>query len=272
VGEAEPLGTPGRHQRVSIANGQWVLPVSLERVHENALDWQRLPHVHHTLYRAVRCLDAGSWGWRAMLQHAVGAERSVVELRLERFQGLCTVRVLQGRHAGLEVRGMLNPQGPQRTRVSLEFFVAGAVALRRRRIGRALAHRYGRLLAIDAEMMVERQRQIDCRVDRARDADRSLVLGARDALSLPMEVTLAGRGYLLMEVSGALHAIPRRCPHQLGPLGRAGVDGRVVRCPWHGDRFDVRTGDNLSGRSCRLSHLPVVEVRADGTVVMTATH
>lgn len=255
-----------------VGSCQWDLPVSLERVHENVLDWQRLPHVHRRVYRAVHCQDAGSWGWRAQLHHTVGAGRSQVELRLWRFRGQCVVRVLQGRHAGMELRGLLEPLAAQRTRVHVELFMPGDVAFRRRRLGRALARRVGSLVAADAAMMTERQRQIDCRVDRARDADRSLVIGRRDALSLPLQVTLAGRGFLLVEVSGELHAVPRRCPHQLGPLTAAGLDGAVVRCPWHGDRFDIRSGENLSGRRCRLSHLPVVDVHPDGTVVMTASH
>jgi nitrite reductase/ring-hydroxylating ferredoxin subunit len=251
---------------------QWDLPVSLERAQENALDWQRLPHVHRSLYSAVHCFDAGSWGWRVALHHAVGAGYSEAEMHLWRFQGRFVVRVLQGRHAGMEVRGTLTALAVQLTRVRVEFLVPGEMAARRRLLGRALVHRYTGLVAADAAMMAERQRQIDRRVDRARDTDRSLLLGPRDALSLPMEVTLAGRGFLLLEVSGALHAVPRRCPHQLGPLTVAGLDGTVIRCPWHGNRFDIRSGENLSGGTCRLSHLPLVEVLADGTVVMTASH
>jgi nitrite reductase/ring-hydroxylating ferredoxin subunit len=30
------------------------------------------------------------------------------------------------------------------------------------------------------------------------------------------------------------------------------VDG-VIQCPWHGYRFDVRTGANLDGHPCRLA-------------------
>ena len=41
------------------------LPVSLERMYENALDWEHLPHLHASSFSSLQCLDAGAWGWRA---------------------------------------------------------------------------------------------------------------------------------------------------------------------------------------------------------------
>ena len=43
-----------------------VLPVSLVRMYENALDWEHLPHVHESSFKSIECLDAGPWGWRAI--------------------------------------------------------------------------------------------------------------------------------------------------------------------------------------------------------------
>jgi nitrite reductase/ring-hydroxylating ferredoxin subunit len=42
------------------------------------------------------------------------------------------------------------------------------------------------------------------------------------------------------------------CPHLGGPLDATPVAGGCVRCPWHGYRFDLRTGRNLDGRALRL--------------------
>jgi nitrite reductase/ring-hydroxylating ferredoxin subunit len=37
------------------------------------------------------------------------------------------------------------------------------------------------------------------------------------------------------------------CPHFGGPLDDAPVDDRgIVTCPWHGYRFDVRTGRRVT--------------------------
>jgi nitrite reductase/ring-hydroxylating ferredoxin subunit len=37
-----------------------------------------------------------------------------------------------------------------------------------------------------------------------------------------------------------------------------------VRCPWHGYRFDARSGGNLDGRGLRLAFARRLEVDAEG--------
>jgi nitrite reductase (NADH) small subunit/3-phenylpropionate/trans-cinnamate dioxygenase ferredoxin subunit len=46
----------------------------------------------------------------------------------------------------------------------------------------------------------------------------------------------------LFNVDGRLYALDNCCPHAGGPLGEGTLDGRIVECPWHGWRYDVRTG------------------------------
>ena len=43
-----------------------MLPVSLERLYENALDWEHLPHLHQSSFASITCEAAGPWGWRAV--------------------------------------------------------------------------------------------------------------------------------------------------------------------------------------------------------------
>ena len=47
---------------------------------------------------------------------------------------------------------------------------------------------------------------------------------------------------------GEPFAVSRRCRHQLADLsgGRLDADGCLV-CPWHGSRYDVRTGEMVEG-------------------------
>jgi nitrite reductase/ring-hydroxylating ferredoxin subunit len=117
-------------------------------------------------------------------------------------------------------------------------------------------------------MMVERQRQLDRRIDAVRDDDRCADLGARDDLELPMVFELGGREFVLVNRDRGLLAYPARCPHQLGPLAAGALEGGTVVCPWHGYRFDLRTGDNLSGGPCRLAPLPRVALTAAGQVTV----
>jgi len=55
-------------------------------------------------------------------------------------------------------------------------------------------------------------------------------------------VWVQARGVALVNLDGRFYALDGTCPHREGPLG----EGRVVRdelaCPWHGFRFDPRSG------------------------------
>ena len=47
---------------------------------------------------------------------------------------------------------------------------------------------------------------------------------------------------------GSEHAVPLVCPHQGLPLDCEPDEAGVMQCPWHGYRFDVRTGVCVSGQ------------------------
>ncbi len=53
-----------------------------------------------------------------------------------------------------------------------------------------------------------------------------------------------GQSLLLTRIDGCVHAVENRCPHMGLPLTRGKLDGTVLRCPWHGARFDLSTGEN----------------------------
>ncbi len=71
-------------------------------------------------------------------------------------------------------------------------------------------------------------------------------------------VSVRGRDVALFNVRGELFALLDRCPHQGGSLCRGKLvglvesdepgryryhrQGEIVRCPWHGWEFDLRTG------------------------------
>ena len=73
-------------------------------------------------------------------------------------------------------------------------------------------------------------------------------------------VAVSGREIGVFNVHGEFHALINRCPHEgaalcLGPiLGRFTADrpgeyrltrhGEMLRCPWHGWEFDIKTGQS----------------------------
>ena len=73
-------------------------------------------------------------------------------------------------------------------------------------------------------------------------------------------VTVRGREIAVFNLGGEYFALINRCPHEGGPLGmglRVGLSesdrpghyahsrpGELLRCPWHGWEFDIRTGQS----------------------------
>ena len=60
-----------------------------------------------------------------------------------------------------------------------------------------------------------------------------------------LEVVAGDRIVALFNVDGKVFALDGVCPHQGGPLGKGELCGGIVTCPWHGAKFDVRTGNVL---------------------------
>ena len=55
-------------------------------------------------------------------------------------------------------------------------------------------------------------------------------------------IEAAGQSIALFNVGGTYYAIENTCTHRGGPLSQGMLSDSVVVCPWHGARFDVKTG------------------------------
>ncbi len=64
---------------------------------------------------------------------------------------------------------------------------------------------------------------------------------------------------VVFNIAGALFAIADMCSHDEGPLGEGELEGYEVRCPRHGARFDVRTGE--ATRLPAVINIPAYPVR-----------
>ena len=105
-----------------------------------------------------------------------------------------------------------------------------------------------------------------------------LPVGAKKILEL------GGRSVGIYNSRGTLYAVQNVCPHALAPICFAdpsgtmlpsapgelkyGMDGLVLRCPWHNWEYDIRTGEALFGTDRRrLATFPVTV--EEGQVVVT---
>ena len=249
------LSLAGRYERVVSAN--------LARVWENVFDWEHLPALHAEDFHTVTLLESADWGWRVRLvnQPGDGEKAQIIEMRADRAAGLYCAATLDGPGAGTEIRTRLQPRSPGRTSVFVEFHLPESRPDRLVRIGERYAEIYRRLWDQDEAMMVVRERALAARRRRAR-APRARKLGRFEAVraATPMVVTFGGARFRIVELGGGLIAHAAACPHWLGPLDGVPVQNGVIRCPWHGYVFDIRTGRSCDGHDLRLEPAPNISV------------
>jgi glycine betaine catabolism B len=69
------------------------------------------------------------------------------------------------------------------------------------------------------------------------------VAETKDIQSTKMKaVEVAGENICLINVEGKYYSIGNVCTHEGGPLAEGTLEGYEVECPWHGSKFDIRTG------------------------------
>ncbi len=81
---------------------------------------------------------------------------------------------------------------------------------------------------------------------KRRDALGRLVKAARRSQLHENDgtyVEVEGNRIALFNLDGEIYAIDNDCTHVGGPLSLGRVKDGEVECPWHGSRFDIRTGE-----------------------------
>ncbi len=61
------------------------------------------------------------------------------------------------------------------------------------------------------------------------------------------KVMAAGVPVILIRMGTNVYAIGATCTHAGGPLDEGELQGDAVQCPWHGSRFNIKTGRVLTG-------------------------
>jgi 3-phenylpropionate/trans-cinnamate dioxygenase ferredoxin subunit len=103
------------------------------------------------------------------------------------------------------------------------------------------------------------------------------IFDAGDAADIPEGsfkiVDVTGRSIGVYNIKGDYYAIHNYCPHQGAKLCKGpicgttlasgvyeyiyGKDREIVRCPWHGWEFDIKTGRSLFDGKVRTRSYPV---------------
>ena len=84
-----------------------------------------------------------------------------------------------------------------------------------------------------------------------------------------MDAKVDGHPYAVCNAGGALHCLDGECPCTGGPLSQGAIRHDLLVCPWHGWRFDYKTGVCAYDDSIKIARFPVkVE---DGAILVDVT-
>ncbi|MGH7259684.1 MAG: Rieske (2Fe-2S) protein [Nitrospiraceae bacterium] len=72
-----------------------------------------------------------------------------------------------------------------------------------------------------------------------------------------LAVEVEGTGVALCNVGGTIYALDNCCPHAGGPIGEGTIEGDCVECPWHGWRYNVKTGERTENPQIKVDCYPV---------------
>jgi nitrite reductase/ring-hydroxylating ferredoxin subunit len=80
------------------------------------------------------------------------------------------------------------------------------------------------------------------------------------------EVEVNSEKACLANVEGKYYAISNVCTHLGGPLAQGKLEGYEVQCPWHGSRFDIRTGKVARPPAMRSE--PTYEIKVENDNIL----
>ena len=81
-----------------------------------------------------------------------------------------------------------------------------------------------------------------------------------------MAVEVNDEKVCIANVEGKYYAIGNVCTHMGGPLAEGKIEGFEVQCPWHGSKFDIRTGSIVRPPAVRVE--PTYEVKVQDNNIL----
>lgn len=194
------------------------------RVIEDELDWEHLPYVHAFAFESIALNHADRNGWDANVVLRDGqAMRMTVVLDADR-QGYTNATFDTDGTENGRTTCRITSTGDDRATMHMRFFVPDRADLDIKAAGIFYTAMWNQLIDEDEPKMIHRAH----------------------ALKEGAKLHKARRQVALAE--GQLCDVPLVCPHQGLPLDCEPDAQGVMTCPWHGYRFDARTGACVSGQ------------------------
>ncbi len=74
------------------------------------------------------------------------------------------------------------------------------------------------------------------------------ILGPVDAIKNRMVFCVDGHDVVIFRTAGEIYAVGNVCAHQhVSRLHEGELDNIIIECPMHGWKYDIRTGQSLTG-------------------------
>lgn len=258
--------TPSFNNRLAhVTNYTRELPINLDRMYENAIDWEHLPFLHSSTFSEINVIESGDWGWiaDAYLTPKSRFNKMTLELRVDRSKNRWITKTLSGFGKGTEIWTHAIPVSENKIRVIVDFYVPKLPSFLMAQYAGQYKALYAQLYDEDLWMMAGRQHQLN-NLDKARNTppETSKVLGRLSDIQeeVPFTFEFNHQSYRLVDMEDTLIAHTLSCPHMLGPLQDADITEGILRCPWHGYEFDLRTRKCISGQKCKLAPAPMIKV------------
>ena len=244
------------------------LPINLDRMYENAIDWEHLPFLHSSTFSEIAVIESGDWGWKAkaFLTPKSRFNSMTLELRLDKSKNRWITKTLAGFGKGTEIWTHAIPIDNNKIKVIVDFYVPKLPSFLKAKYAGQYSALYAQLYDEDLWMMAGRQAQLN-KLDKAKStiSETTKVLGKLGEIKaqLPFTFEFNHHSYRLVELADTLVAHTLSCPHMLGPLQDADVKGGILVCPWHGYQFDLKTRKCISGQRCKLAPAPLIKIDTD---------
>lgn len=76
-------------------------------------------------------------------------------------------------------------------------------------------------------------------------------------------VEVKGTSILLANLDGEYYAIGNKCTHRGCKLSKGTLNGEIIKCPCHGSRFNVKTGEAVGGPAAKPEQKYEVKTEQD---------